>query len=209
MPLTNYAELKTQVQQWAHRDDVPGIVDDVILMVEADMFEQNEHHPALSVREMETRATATADTTTRFLALPDSFMSMRRLRISDSVGSDIKLRSPEGLVIKSGSGRPRYFSTTSQLEFDIQPDSAYTLEMIYFKRPTGLSSANTTNDILTNYPNIYALGCQWAVKMFQNEPQLGAVWYGMFSNAIRGASRTDRRGRFSAASVMGSERPTP
>ena len=80
--------------------------------------------------------------------------------------------------------------------------------MLYYKQPTGLSSSNTTNVILTNYPNIYSFGCQWAIKLYSND-ELAAQWYTFFSNAIRGANRTDRRARYSGVPVMRPEGATP
>ena len=207
MSFSTYEELKTHIQTWAHRDDIPH--DEIIQLCEVDMFSANNDHPALMVREMETRATASADTSSRYLALPDGFLHMRRLRIDGSPPTDVQHASPEALQIKEGQDRPRYFTTTSQLEFDITPDSTYTLEMLYYKQPTGLSSSNTTNIILTNYPNIYSFGCQWAIKMYSSEPELSQFWYQQFSRAIRGANRTDRRARYSAVAVMRPEGATP
>ena len=213
MSFSNYSELKTHIQQWAHRDDIPH--DEIIDLVESDMFmdiprtAMSYGHQALRVRQMETRATATAVTTSRYLALPDGFLDMRRLRIADASGSDLLSASPESLVIEPGSGRPRYFTTTSQLEFDITPDSTYSLEMLYYKKPTALSSSNQTNAILTNYPNIYSYGCQWAIKIWSSEPELGQVWYAEYARAIRGANRASKRARYAAVPVMRPEGATP
>ena len=207
MSFSTYAELKTHIQAWAHRDDIPH--DEIIDLAEVEIYSHNQHHQMLMVREMETRATASADTSSRYLALPDGFLHMRRLRIDGSPPTDVQHSSPEALKIKEGQDRPRYFTTTSQLEFDIQPDSAYTLEMLYYKKPTALSDSNTTNVILTNYPNIYSFACQWAIKMWSSEPELSSFWRAELSDAIRGANRASKRARYSAVPVMRPEGATP
>ena len=207
MSFSTYEELKTHIQNWAHRDDIPH--DEIIQLVETEMFLQNNFHPALQVRELETRATAAASTSSRYLALPTGYINMRRLRITDSPPSDVRHASPEAMDILEGSDRPTHFTTTSQLEFNITPAAAYTLEMLYYKKPTGLSSANATNTILTNYPNIYSFGCQWAIKLYSVEPQLADSWYMQFSRAIRGANRIHKRARYAAVPVMRTEGATP
>jgi len=207
MSLGNYAELKVAAQKWSHRNDTQEIVEDAITLCESEIY--GNMGALLKVRELETRATATADTSSRYIALPDNYLSMRRLQINATSTTDIRQRTPEALKIRSGSGLPRYFATTSQLEFDITPDSAYTLEMLYYKRPAALSAAADTNDILTNYPNIYLYGTVWAVFKYSGEEDKATEWYGSFLGAIRGANKQDRRGRFSSGASAAIEGLTP
>ena len=207
MSLGNYAELKVAAQKWSHRNDTQEIVEDAITLCEAELY--GNMAALFKVRELETRATATADTASRYIALPDGYLSMRRLQINAANTTDIQQRSADALKIRPGSGLPQYFATTSQIEFDIVPDSEYTLEMLYYKRPTALSATNDTNAILTGYPNIYLYGTVWAVLAYSGEEDKATEWYGRFLGAIRGANKQDRRGRFSSGASAAIEGMTP
>ena len=163
MALDNLDNLKASIIQWSKRNDQANMIEDYILIAESEMY-ANEFEP-LRVRTMEARATAEA--ASRFLALPDFFLEMRRLNITTSEGnSDITYMAPEQLEVRGRTGLPRFFTTTTQLEFDVTPDSNYTVEMQYLRKLTPLSSTNATNDILDNSPTIYLFGALWA--LFQN-----------------------------------------
>jgi len=207
MAFSNYEELKVAARNWTRRNDIDRFIDDVIDIVETEIY-ANEIEP-LSVRELETRATAVTVDGSRYVALPAGYLSMRRLQITNTNNTDLEIRTPEALIIKQDSGRPRYFSATSQIEFDRVPDAIYDLEMLYYKRPDALSSSNTTNAILTAYPNIYLHGCMWATYDFAGEEARTAQRYTRFISAIKGANKKDRRARFGSAPVMATERSTP
>ena len=206
MAFNTYANLKTAIGNWTRNAEVDK--DEIIGLVEATMF-NNEVAP-LRVRELEVRATATATASSRYVALPTRFLDMRRLKLTSGGNEfDIRYRTPESLLIKGGTGRPLYFSILAQLEFDIAADSAYDLEMLYYQRPTALDATNTTNDVLTNYPNIYLFGCRWATYLYQNDAEAEATNYQRFLGAIRGANKTSKKARMGPAPAMVAERLTP
>lgn len=202
--ISTYAELKVAVQSWLKRGDILTVVDDFIDLAEADIWER------LRIREMETISSTAASTSSRYLALPSDYLSMRRASlISGSNRSELQFCTPDSLSVKSGNGWPRYFTITSQIEFDRTPDSAYTVEVQYFKSLTALSASNTTNAVLTRFPMIYLYGClmhgaNWAI----NE-ELFQKYSVMFQGAIESANRLDKRGRFTPGAAMRIEGPTP
>jgi len=208
MALDSFDNLKASIIQWSKRNDQAGLIEDYILLAESEMY-ANEFEP-LRIRAMEARATASADTASRFLALPDLFLEMRRLNITNSSGNtDITYMAPEQLAVRGSGGEPRYFTVTTQLEFDVEPDDDYTIEMQYLKKLTPLSDANTSNSVLVNSPTIYLYGALWA--LFQNvmETDLAEYYYGKFVNSIKGANRQDKRGRYGPAPKMRIEGCTP
>jgi hypothetical protein len=209
MAFTTYAELKTEIIDFSHRGDLQTKLDSFIDLAESEMF-ANDIAP-LKFRQEETRATATLSTSSRYLALPTGFKQMRRLRIelNSNDSNDIRYKSPEQLPIKGASGLPEFFTVTSQIEFDITPDSAYTVEMQYFKDFTALSSSNTSNAILTNHPTVYLWGSLWALYNYTLETQLANQMYGNFITALKGANKKYKKGRFGAAPVMRIEGCTP
>lgn len=205
MALDTFANLKLEIIDWSHRSDIDQKVDTFIDLAENEMF-QNPIQ-ILSTREGETRATVSADITTRYLALPDGFREMRRLRIDTDVGfSDVIYRTPEQLRPIDGPQQPCFFTITSQIEFNTVPDEAYTVEMQYFADFTPLSDSNTTNHVLTNNPNVYLFGSLAKLFAWANDDENRLKYETLFINAIRGANKKYRAGRYGPNPVMKKKR---
>lgn len=208
MAITTYAELKTAVIKWSHREDLDLLIDDFIDLAESEML--NNPNTPLKIRAEETRQIASASTADRFLALPARFKSMRKLQLlNNNRLQDIQYRTPEQLYVYDGMGTPSFFTVTSQIEFDIIPDQAYTIEMQCYVDIAALSSLNTTNAVLTASPNVYLYGCLWAAANYGNDAEIAASYYQQFMSAIDGLNNKDRMGRYGPAPVMRIEGATP
>lgn len=202
MPFTTYVELKQAIINFSHRTDTAGVVDDFIDLTENDIDKK------LRLRANEQRATASP--TTRFLALPDRFIEMRRLSlINGSVTKDIQYKSPEGMAISGTSGEPRFFTITSQIEFDKAPSSTYTIEMAYYAGIQALSSSNTTNGVLTNYPDIYLFGALTYLSIWEKDINQAKVYKALFDEKLNDANKQERRGRYGPAPSISMEGWTP
>jgi len=202
--LDTYSNLKSSIVEWSHREDVTDKLDDFIALAEQEMF--NNRVEALIVRDQETRATASMTIDSRFVPLPDGFTSMRRLLIDDTTTNAIQYplsyKTPEVLGVSPFSGCPSMFTVTSQLEFNCPADIEYNLSMQYMATPTALSSSNTTNDILTNYPSIYLAGSLWALYRWANDTESASGAYDDFISAIIGANQATREGRYGPSPVI-------
>lgn len=206
MALNNYANLKTAITNWTHRGDLGDLHDDIILLAEATMY-QNED-AMLRVREME--VSDSTSTGSQTLALPTGYVDSRKLTITQSgTEFDCRYRSPESMQKKTDAGRPEQFTITSQYEFNRPLGGTYTINRSYLAKATGLSSSNTTNAILTNYPNIYLFGCKWAAALYAGEDAKAQTDYLNFIKAIRGANKSYKKGQHGPAAVMATEGSTP
>lgn len=204
MSILTYAELKTAIENWAKRSDIGGVIDDFIDLAEADMWQR------LEIRDMDTRATATTSTSDRFLALPTGFIKMRKLRlVSGSQQYDLRQQTPESMNVISSSGIPTDFTVTSQLEFNRTPGSAYTAEMQYYKELDALSASNTSNGVLTRFPNLYLYGSLMYFAQWAMDDNMLAKYSNLFYAAINDANEKDRKGRYGPAPQMRREGPTP
>ncbi len=203
MAIGTYLELKEAIRQEAKRGDIESRIDDFISLAEADIWTQGK------LREMEARATATADNTSRFLALPDNFLKMRKLHIINGEQYyPLTFETPETMDIQS-AGRPKAFAVTSQLEFDRIPDSAYTVEMQYYRDFTALDATNSTNSVLTNHPSLYLYGSMYHFARWAHDDVLLANYAGLFDGEIQRTNKNARRGRFGPAPAMRTEASTP
>jgi hypothetical protein len=209
MSLDTYANLKLEIIDWSHREDMDLKVDTFIDLAESEMF-ANTVEP-LQLRDEETLVAFSTSITDRFVALPTGYQSMRKVRIQVVNGESVELRfrAPSQLDILSSTGMPLFYTITDQIEMERVSDQVYAGEFQYYQDFTPLSDAATSNAVLTNYPTVYLFGALWALKTHVNEPQAAASYYQQFINAIKGANNKSKLGRYGPAPVMRVEGPTP
>jgi len=203
MSLANYNDLKQAVSDWSKRTDVSTRFDDFLLLAETEMLNNPIPNGNLKIRKQEKRATATLSTTSRFLALPDGYIKMRSLvRIIDggTSGDDIrvplKFRTPEQFNGIEATGTPTQFKVTSQIELNVLPELAETIEMQYIRGFIPLTSTNITNDVLTNNPNIYLFGVLMILNRYAEDLEEESVYQNRFVSAIKGANKKVRSGQY-------------
>lgn len=203
MALNNYANLKAAIESWSKRTDITNVLDDFIDLAESKI------NADLALASNETRSTAVMTPGDRFLALPNDFLQMRRLTLSGNRPTELQYLSPESMEIASQSGRPIYFTVTSQLEFNRAPDSDYTVEMSYIAQLTALSDNNTSNNVLTKYPDLYLYGCLAACHRWARDEQTAVYYDGMFEQCMIKAKRQEMKGSYGPAPAMRKEGRTP
>ena len=199
--ITSYAELKQNIQDYAKRSDILNKLELFIDLAEADIWE------VLRVREMEARAQATMNTTSRFETLPDQFIKMRKMQILvNDCFYDMNWKDIKNMQVLDTAGVPFEYTVTSELQFNRVADQAYTLEMEYYRELTPLSDLYPANDVLRFYPMVYLSGCmvhfsEWAIM-----PDKVQYWASIFDREISRANRKSRQGRYGpapASSVQG------
>jgi hypothetical protein len=214
--ITTYATLRDAVsgaESWTHRTDVLNRFDEFLQLVEGELYigghkSNGQFVSGLRVREMETRSTASLSTSSRFLALPDNFIEPRRAELeytdanSNKIVYELKFVSPNELKEVTSAGLPRRYTVTSQYEFDCTPDIAYTMEVQHYAKVAALSSSNTTNTLLTNYPSIYLYGCVAQAARWAEKDRKALFYYDLFLNAIEKASAETDWSRFGPSPQM-------
>lgn len=197
--MTNYDELVKKVIKQSFRTDLGTEIADFIKLAEIEMY--NNQNEALIVRDMETIQT-TATSTGRFLALPDNYESSRSVRLTTDYG-ELRYQTPEQIQRYQYTGQPRFFTIVgNEIEFDRVPDSNYTIEVQCYVRPTDLSVTNQTNTILTKYPNIYLYGALAQLYIYTQDDQQAVKYDNLFTNAIKGANKAQKKGRHGPAPSM-------
>jgi len=208
MGLATYEDLKQSIINWSHRSDLDLLIDDFILLAETRMF--NNPIEVLEVAGQDTTDN-TLTTTGKTIALPADYQSIRSIRLElNGVNNDLRYRAPEQMIIRDASGLPSFFTVSgTNIVFDRVPDAVYTVNLQYFAKPTALSSANPTNTILTNNPDIYLFGALNALFAHANNDIDAANYANQFIAAIRGANKLAKQGRYGPAPAMRIEGATP
>lgn len=207
MALSTYDDLVDAIIRWSHRKDILDLIPDFIALAEQEMFGNNGAQ--LTVRELET--TSTAVISGQRLAVPDGFEKSRAFFINIG-GNDVELKyqAPTQLLRQSSNGQPRFFTVIgSEFEFDRVPDSNYTVEIQYYKKPTPITPVNQTNVVMTNHHNIYLYGVLKQVFLWSMDDDQAVKYDSLFQDAIKGANKADKKGRYGPAPSMRVEGATP
>lgn len=188
MAITTYSELKTAIANWTNKTTLTSYLGDFIMLAEQEI---NKH---LRVIELEERATASASTTVRYLELPARFAGMKRLQLNTSPVHRLEYVPPSKMndLYEEATGRPYYFTINGgEIEFNRICDTAYSVEMSFWQKVSPLSDSNTSNSILTAYPNIYLAGALVETYRFLKDMQQVGVWEEKFSIYINSANGSD------------------
>lgn len=205
MAITTYSELKSAIVDWSARSNLSTKADEFIDLCEA-MFRRPWSHPTQQriggLRANKTRTTGTLTSGTNSLSLPSDFLEMDRLTLT---GDNLTLEfvAPERLaqITLNGSGQPRYFTIEDAIYFDRTPDSAYAYSISYWPQPAALSDSNTTNWVLTNYPDVYLAGCMYWASRYKQDLEMATTWAQQYKDAVSLASMAYSRGRTSQGPI--------
>jgi hypothetical protein len=195
MALTTYAELQASVSAWLHRSDMTALIPDFITLAESRM------NGDLEARSMETRVTLTCVPGTtlaaRYVALPTDMLEMRRLSLVDSDPATVlEYKSPDQLIADNryllAASKPACFTIIgANIELSPPPDSDYPIELIYQQKIPALSITNTTNWLLTAFPDIYLYGTLLSASPFTQDDERLAVYERKYQESVKTINSID------------------
>lgn len=209
MALDNYSNLRAAVIRWTGNGELGEIFDDMLDLVEADIFDSGES--LLRVKEMLVNDhTGFTPTLSRYSVLPDRFLGTKRLSIiANGQTCQLEQKDPVSMTISATGGRPRFYTVTNQFEFDRVSDVAYSLEHTFYQRPLALTTSTPTNAVLTRFPSIYLYGLLAAAYVSTGEVEQAAIYSDKMTSAIKQANKQDMRASRAPGSSMRILAPTP
>ena len=199
MAIGTYAELQTAVANWLDRSDLDDRIPEFIALAEARM------NRLLRLRLMENKYTASTVAAQRNYALPTGYVQMRNFQINVTPVRPLQYVTPEvydRIWGGSSSGTPEVYTImTNEVQLGPKPDSIMTMEMLFYKRVTALSGSNTTEQMLTENPDIYLYGALMEAEPFiMNDERVG-LWAQGFSQAVQALQEQDNKDRHSGAAL--------
>ena len=195
MAISNYSELKAAIADWLNRSDLTDSIPDFIVLAEA------RHKRDFKIRRMETRVTANTVADSEFYSLPDNYVAMRNIQLNTDPKTPLEYLTPEQMdriYAGSAKGKPRAFSIIgNNIQLRPTPDSAYQIEILYFKHFTALSDSNTTNDMLTHHPDAYLYGALVEAEPYLQNDKRIQVWSSYYDRAKNDIITSNERDRHS------------
>jgi hypothetical protein len=198
MAITTYSELKTAIANWLNRDDLTSVIPDFIALTEADIQRKVRHW------RMEERSTATLDA--RYTQLPDGFLEAVRFHL-DVDERPIELLTPLALQQRrqgnsDAGGKPQFYAIIAgQIEVWPTPDGSYTGELYYYARTATLTDSNTTNWVLTHFPDAYLYGALVHAAPYLVDDQRIGTWAALYQSAIDGINANNEKAKFGGSGL--------
>ena len=194
MPITTYAELKTNIADFLNRDDLTSVSSTFVSLAEADLNRQIRHW------RQEKRSTAEIDT--QYSAIPADMLEVIRFYITSGDTRPLELISQAEMLDRkfrnlNTSGQPAYYAVTAgELEVYPVPDGTYTSELYYFGKTDALSDSNTSNWILEHYPDAYLYGSLIHSAPYLKDDARTQVWAALYQNAIDAINQASEKAKF-------------
>jgi hypothetical protein len=194
MPITTYAELKTNIADFLNRDDLTSVSSTFVSLAEADLNRQIRHW------RQEKRSTAEIDT--QYSAIPADMLEVIRFYITSGDTRPLELISQAEMLDRkfrnlNTSGQPAYYAVTAgELEVYPVPDGTYTSELYYFGKTPALSDSNTSNWILEHYPDAYLYGSLIHSAPYLKDDARIQVWAALYQSAIDSINQASEKAKF-------------
>ena len=194
---TTYTTLQATIADWLNRPDLTNVIPTFISLAEARLVRD------LRIREMLKVSTAVTTSGDKTVGLPADFLQMRDLHIETNPIATIKYQSPSVFFRNSNAsvtGLPTQYTTlASELQFAPVPDSAYTIELLYYAKPPRLSSSVSTNVFLTSCPDLLlyaALG--ESAPYLENDARI-TTWATLYDKGVNSLTISDDGGEYAGS----------
>ena len=189
MAITNYTELQTAVSAWSHRT-VTEVVDFIALA-------ERRINSKLNSRMAEVESTLTATVNSRYIALPALFVFPLSLWRDYPIGtrSEIIYATAEvmGSTVNSVGFPDFYTIDGSNIAFEMPNIEAFSY-IFRYKKLYNIASTST-NDILTNYPDVYLFGSLVEASMFARDFDMVNRWELRFQEALNNATISESQNK--------------
>jgi hypothetical protein len=189
----SYGGLKASIADFLGRTDLTAAIPDFITLAEAQMTRRLVGRTGQGLpapRRLVQRSDAGLAAGVEFLAVPDDFHGPIEFLLQGS--PEIVLDYLDPTVFQqwkeagSLAGRPPAYFTVVGGEFQFYPvaDKTYAAELTYIQRFPALSTANSSNWILADYPDAYLYGALVQSAPYLKDDNRATVWGTLFTAAL-------------------------
>jgi len=199
MALNTYAALKTSIADFLNRSDLTAIIPDFISLAEAEMNRR------IRMAALVKRADATVDS--EYTSFPSDLQQIKSLYLKTSPIKKLVFLTTEEMAAKKSSGykttgNPDYFSIIgSTFQVLPAPDADVTAELIYHSKINALSDTNTSNDVLSQNPDVYLYTALKQSAPYLQDDQRITTWATLSEKAFENIEIQDSRAEYSGGDL--------
>lgn len=214
MSIDSYAKLQSELLDTLNRTDLvadvtdysPGTIEGAVQRG----ISKSERRCVrrLRTREFETSTAFSLSAGVETSAIPSDFASAKLFTLTSPTVSVLAGKDLTQLINdfpSTGAGLPNSYATFgTSFYFRRVPDSAYTAKLFYYSVPTPLSDSNTSNILLTKYPDLLFYGSLLELTAHLEDDGRIQVWKGMFDEAVKDITDDNTLNRWSGAPIRSS-----
>ena len=213
MAINTYATLQTAVANWLDRSDLTDRIPEFIALAEARMNRTLRLSIMLNVDETTLGGATALVAGTRDYALPSGYLQMVDFHLRTSPITTLSYLTPENMNrmwAGSQGGKPLAYTIFSDnasgtpiksVRLGPSPGSAYDYSIMFYKKIDALSDSNTTEQMLTNNPDVYLYGALLEAEPFLMNDQRVGLWLAAFEKAIADLQEQDNKDRHSGSAM--------
>lgn len=195
----DYSELKLKIADWLHRTDLTSQIPDFIRLAESRI------NRLLDTQLTEVSLTVPTVANSRTVDIPANY-SVPIAIWNEEYQPRNKLIYVDltALVVNNSlTGIPNYWThDNGKIAFERKCDKIYPLTFQY-KANVELSDSVPTNNILTNFPDLYIYGSLLESAPYVRDVQMIGVWQDRFDRAI--VEINNEEGRKKSLATLGTE----
>lgn len=199
MALSTYTELVSTVTSYLARSDLSSIIPTFVQLAQERMTRD------LRTREMLKLSTTTATVNDATIELPTDFLEMRELHFQGTPPITLEYQSPDKFFrndMTTTSGSPYYYTIIGyEFQFAPMPDSAKTLQLLYYAKPTFISTTTASNVYLANYSDALLYATLAEAEPYLYNDQRIQIWASMYDRAITNIQHSDIDKKFPNTSL--------
>jgi len=171
--MTTYAELTTQIQDWAEYAEATFVAEIPVFIANAEL--RIYRSVDLNTARKEDATIALVDGTIS-ATLPTDLVTIHSVALLISGARTLLLQKDKSYIDdysgnRTTTGTPKYYAWDDDVTIYLGPTpdataAAGTLAIEYTFRPTGLSASQTTTWLSLNAPDVLFYACQWEAAIF-------------------------------------------
>ena len=219
MAINTYDTLKVAVSNWLDRSDMAdggsleGRVEEFIALAEARMNRTLRLSMMLNVDQTTLGGAAALVAGTRDYALPSGYLQMLDFHLrTDPITtlSYLTLENMNRMWAGSQGGRPQAYTIFSdnasgtpvkKVRLGPSPDVAYDYSITFYKKIDALSDSNTTEQMLTDNPDVYLYGALMEAEPFLMNDSRVQLWATALAQSISALQEQDNKDRHSGSAM--------
>jgi hypothetical protein len=211
--INTYATLQTAVANWLDRSDLTDRIPEFIALAEARMNRALRLAIMMNVDETTLGGATALVAGTRDYALPSGYLQMVDFHLRTSPITTLSYLTPENMNrmwAGSQSGKPLAYTIFSDnssgtpiksVRLGPAPASAYDYSIMFYKKIDALSDSNTTEQMLTNNPDVYLYGALLEAEPFLMNDQRVQLWATAFQESLSALQEQDNKDRHSGSAM--------
>lgn len=205
MSFASYTSFGTSLSGWL-LNSKDATVTDLGVSVVADLITLGETRIFREARTRDMETSFGTSISAGTLALPSGYLALKSAYVTLSPNQSLERRSAEWIRITypqdTTSGIPKFIARYgTSFIFGPYPDSAYTVNGIYYQSPTAISGA-ALNNLFTTNPDLYFFACLAEGEMVIGRDPRTQIWEAKYQRILADANGVDRQENASGSSLQ-------